>query len=102
MTDNIENERKYKRAVEVLSSSLSNRERVEESLKLLEELGEYKDSRELLEKYKERYTKLYEEADALTKKRRVSVVIQKILTVVGLAIALALILIIVYALRPHL
>lgn len=102
MPENSENEKKYKEALEILSSSLSNRERVEESLKSLEALGDYKDSAEQLKKYNEIYRKQYEEEDALAKKRRVSTIIQRILTVAGLAVALALILIIVYALRPHL
>ena len=50
MTD-FEKEKIYRSSIEMLSSSLTNSENMEASLKALESLGDYKDAPELLVKF---------------------------------------------------
>lgn len=98
MTD-LEKERIYKEAVGFLTSSLTNDETVEASLKALESLGDYKDARDLFLKYSKIHEAALEEKAELDKRRNVTRKLQWLLMMAGLAVATVLIVILVYALR---
>lgn len=94
-----EKEKIYKEALSYLTSSLTNEETVEESLRMLESLGDYKDAEALRSKYTELYRIHREEKASLAKRRRIMVILQRILVALGLALIGSLIFILVYALR---
>ncbi len=98
MTDQ-EKEKAYQTAVGFLSSSLTNSENIEESLAILKELGDYKDADVLYKKYAAFYARQAEEKAFLDKRLRVKRGLQWGATVLGLIIAVALILLVVYGLR---
>lgn len=98
MTD-LEKERIYKEAVGFLTSSLTNDETVEASLKALESLEDYKDARDLFLKYSKIHEVALEEKAELDKRRNVTRKLQWFLMMAGLAVATILIVILVYALR---
>jgi len=98
MTD-AQKEEIYNRAIGYLTSSLTNDELFEESLNDLLALGEYKDSSVLYQKYKAQYDAKHEETASLAKKRKASRIFQGVMVGLGFAAVLALILILVYALK---
>lgn len=98
MTD-FEKEKIYREAVEFLSSSLTNSENMESSLKALASLGDYKDAPVLLEKYEKIYRTQTEDEDRRTKRRKVSRALQTVMLGVGFVVVLGLILLLVYGLR---
>lgn len=98
MSEN-EKEAIYQRALQLLSSSLTNDELFEESLKGLSSLGDYKDSEALLKKYEKQYAERKEKTEALAKKRKTSRRLQAIAVGIGFAVVLGLILLLVYALK---
>ena len=94
-----EKEKIYRESVELLSSSLTNSENMEASLKALASLGAYKDAPALLEKFTKQYELQKEENERLDKRRKVSRGLQTLLLGVGFAVVLGLILLLVYGLR---
>ena len=72
---------------------------MEESLKALASLGDYKDAPELLVKFTAQYQKQSEENARLNKRRKVSRALQTVMLGIGFAIVLGLILLLVYGLR---
>ena len=98
MTD-FEKEKIYREAVGFLSSSLTNSENMEESLKALASLGDYKDAPELLVKFTAQYQKQTEENARLNRRRKVSRALQTVMLGIGFAVVLGLILLLVYGLR---
>lgn len=98
MTD-AQKEAIYQRAIGYLTSSLTNDELFKESLDNLLLLDEYKDSSLLYQKYKAQYDAKHEETELLAKKRKASRVFQGVMVGLGFAVVLALILILVYALK---
>ena len=98
MTD-FEKEKIYRQSVELLSSSLTNSENMEESLEALKSLGDYKDAPQLLEKFTKVYEKQVEDNARLDKRRKVSRGLQTLLLGVGFLVVLGLILLLVYGLR---
>lgn len=98
MTD-FEKEKIYRESVELLSSSLTNSENMEASLRALESLGDYKDAPELLVKFTKIYEKQLEDNARLDKRRKFSRGLQTLLLGVGFAVVLGLILLLVYGLR---
>ena len=98
MTD-AEKEKAYQRALGFLTSSLTNDELIEESLKTLEMLGDYKQAAQFYNKYKARQAEKNEETKALAKKRKTSRILQGIATAIGAALVLGLIVLLVYLLK---
>lgn len=94
-----EKERAYQRAVDLLGSSLTNDELIEESLSVLKALGDYKHAPTLYETYKALREKKLEESAALDKKRRSSRIMQGIFVAIGCAAILALVVILVVLLK---
>ena len=94
-----EKEAVYQRALQYLTSSLTNDELFEESLLNLRSLGDYKDCESLLKKYEKQYAERKEKTEALAKKRKTSRRLQGIAVGIGFAVVLGLILLLVYALK---
>ena len=92
-------EKKYQEALGYLTSSLTNEELFKESLDTLLLLGDYKDSAALYQKFSVQLQANQEDAAALAKKRKVSRIFQGVMVGLGFAVILALILILVYALK---
>ena len=98
MTD-FEKEKIYRESVDFLSSSLTNSENMEASLKALESLGDYKDAPELLVKFTAIYQKQTEDNARLDKRRKISRGLQTVMLGIGFAVVLGLVLWLGYGLR---
>ena len=94
-----EKEKIYRESVDFLSSSLTNSENMEASLKALESLGDYKDAPELLVKFTAIYQKQTEDNARLDKRRKISRGLQTVMLGIGFAVVLGLVLLLVYGLR---
>ncbi len=94
-----EKEKAYERAVRYLSSSLTNSELIEESLDILQSLGDYKDAQALYVKFSAQNEAKKEETAALLQRRKTGRKIQALLVGLGFAAILLFILILVYALK---
>ena len=94
-----EKERAYQRAVELLSSSLTNDELIEESLEVLKSLGNYKHAETLYNKYSAQRRETLERTEELAKKRRTSRVLQGIITAIGGVLVIGLVILLVYLLK---
>ena len=94
-----EKEKLYQRAVGYVTSSLTNDELFEESLAILQSLGDYKHAATLYCKYAAQYKARCEERAALSKKRKTSRFWQGVVAAIVFGAILALILILVYALK---
>ena len=98
MTD-FEKEKIYRESVDFLSSSLTNSENMEASLKALESLGDYQDAPELFVKFTAIYQKQTEDNARLDKRRKISRGLQTVMLGIGFAVVLGLVLLLVYGLR---
>lgn len=95
----MEKARAYQRAVELLGSSLTNDELIEESLSVLEALGDYEHAPSLYTTYKAKHEKKLEETAELEKRRRSSRVMQGIFVAIGCLAVLALVVVLVVLLK---
>ena len=94
--EELEKEKIYTEALERLTSALSNEDVKREALAALASLGDYRDAPALLEKHRMLMAEDQLEAEKRAKRRRITVVLQWLMTGVGALLALAILFLILY------